>query len=173
MLHVHFMQQWFSLSDPAMEEAFWDMPVYRQFAQLDAHGRLPDESTLLRFRHRQEKHKLAELILATARDLPPSQRLAAQRGHCGGRPLDCSAQFQKNKGKACDTEMHSSQKGQQWCSGVKAHIEVDAEPGLVHTVRGTSGNVADSVEGSSRRCLHCRTRGWSGTSCWEAWDGCV
>ena len=57
MLRVHFMQQWFTLSDPAMEEAFFDVPLYREFAQLDAHGRLPDESTILRSRHRLEKHK--------------------------------------------------------------------------------------------------------------------
>ena len=69
MLRVHFLQQWFSLSDPAMEESCFDTPLYREFAQLDAHGRLPDESTILRFRHRLEKHKLAELILATVNDL--------------------------------------------------------------------------------------------------------
>ncbi len=55
MLRVHFMQQWFTLSDPAMEEAFFDVPLYREFAQLDTHGRLPDESTILRFRHRLEQ----------------------------------------------------------------------------------------------------------------------
>lgn len=57
MLRVHFMQQWFSLSDPAMEEAFIDTPLYREFAQLSAFARLPDESTILRFRHRLKKHK--------------------------------------------------------------------------------------------------------------------
>ena len=60
MLRVHFMQQWFTLSDPAMEEAFFDVPLYREFAQLDANGQIPDESTILRFRHRLEKYKLAE-----------------------------------------------------------------------------------------------------------------
>ena len=63
MLRIHFMQQWFNLSDPAMEEAFFDTPLYREFAQLPAFGRLPDESTILRFRHRLEKHKLADQIL--------------------------------------------------------------------------------------------------------------
>jgi IS5 family transposase len=63
MLRVHFMQQWFTLSDPGMEEAFFDTPLYREFAQLEEFGRLPDESTILRFRHRLEKHKLAEQIL--------------------------------------------------------------------------------------------------------------
>lgn len=59
MLRIHCMQQWFTLSDLAMEEAFFDTPIYREFAQLDAHGRIPDESTILRFRHRLEKHRLA------------------------------------------------------------------------------------------------------------------
>ena len=58
MLRIHCMQQWFSLSDLGMEEAFFDTPIYREFAQLDAHGRMPDESTILRFRHRLERHKL-------------------------------------------------------------------------------------------------------------------
>ena len=60
MLRLHFLQQWFKLSDLGMEEALFDTPLYRDFAQLDAHGRLPDESTILRFRHRLERHKLAE-----------------------------------------------------------------------------------------------------------------
>ena len=69
MLRIHFMQQWFTLSDPAMEEGFFDTPVYREFAQLEEFARLPDESTILRFRHRLEKHKLAEQILATVNDI--------------------------------------------------------------------------------------------------------
>ena len=75
MLRVHFLQQWFSLSDPAMEEAFFDVPLYRDFAQLDANERMPDESTILRFRHRLEKHKLADSILAAVNDLLSSQGL--------------------------------------------------------------------------------------------------
>ena len=63
MLRLHFIQQWFNLSDQAMEEALFDVPLYREFAGLDAHGRLPDESTILRFRHRLERHKLAEQML--------------------------------------------------------------------------------------------------------------
>ena len=65
MLRVHFVQQWFSLSDPAMEEAFFDTPLYREFARLDEFSRMPGESTILRFRHRLEKHKLADGILET------------------------------------------------------------------------------------------------------------
>ena len=72
MLRVHFMHQWFTLSDLTMQEAFFDFPLYREFAKLDAHGRLPDESTILRFRHRLEEHKLAEQLLATVNELLPA-----------------------------------------------------------------------------------------------------
>lgn len=65
MLRVHFLQRWFSLSDPAMEEAFFDTPLCREFVQLDAHSRLPDESTIRRFRHQLEKYKPGERILAS------------------------------------------------------------------------------------------------------------
>jgi IS5 family transposase len=74
MLRIHFMQQWFTLSDPAMEEAFFDTPLYREFA------RLPDESTILRFRHRLEKHKLAEQILLTVNELLTQRGLLLKAG---------------------------------------------------------------------------------------------
>ena len=69
MLRIHFLQLWFTLSDPAMEEAFFDTPLYREFAQLQELSRLPDESTILRFRHRLEKYKLAGRILATVNEV--------------------------------------------------------------------------------------------------------
>ena len=69
MLRIHFMQQWFTLSDPAMEEALHDVPLFREFANLGWDKRLPDESTILRFRHLLEAHKLAEPILATVNEL--------------------------------------------------------------------------------------------------------
>ena len=149
MLRVHFMQQWFSLSDPAMEEAFFDVPVYRQFAQLDAHGRLPDESTILRFRHRLEKHKLAEQILLTVNDLLTQRGLLLKAGTAVDATLIPAPSSTKNKDKQRDPEMHSSKKGNQWYFGMKAHIGVDADSGLVHTVRGTSGHVGDVSEGNS------------------------
>ena len=149
MLRIHFMQQWFSLSDPAMEEAFFDTPLYRKFAQLDAHARLPDESTILRFRHRLERHKLADQILATVNDLLTTQGLLLKAGSAVDATLIPAPSSTKNKAKARDPEMHSSQKGKQWYFGMKAHIGVDADSGLVHTVRGTSGNVADITEGNS------------------------
>ena len=149
MLRTHFMQQWFSLSDPAMEEAFFDTPLYREFAQLQEFGRLPDESTILRFRHRLEKHKLAEQILQTVNELLTERGLLLKVGTAIDATLIAAPTSTKNKDKARDPEMHSSKKGNQWYFGMKAHIGVDADSGLVHSVRGTSGHVSDIAEGNS------------------------
>ena len=149
MLRIHFLQQWFSLSDPAMEEAFFDTPLYSEFAQLEAMSRLPDESTILRFRHRLEKHKLAEQILNTVNDLLSARGLLLKAGTVVDATLIPAPTSTKNKDKARDPDMHSSKKGNQWHFGMKAHIGVDAESGLVHTMRATSGNVHDIIEGNS------------------------
>ena len=149
MLRVHFMQQWFTLSDPAMEEAFFDTPLYREFAQLEELGRLPDESTILRFRHRLEKHKLADQILSLVNELLTSKGLLLKVGTVVDATLIEAPSSTKNKDHTRDPEMHSSKKGKQMYFGMKAHIGADAESGLVHTVRGTSGNVHDVTEGNS------------------------
>lgn len=149
MLRVHFLQQWFSLSDPAMEEAFFDIPLYREFAQLDASGRMPDESTILRFRHRLEKHKLAGQILQAVNDLLVGKGLLLKVGTAVDATLIAAPTSTKNKDKARDPEMHSSKKANQWYFGMKAHIGVDADSGLVHTVKGTAGHVHDINEGNA------------------------
>ena len=132
-----------------MEEAFFDVPLYREFAQLGAHGRLPEKSTILRFRHRLEKHKLADGILATVNDLLSSQGLLLRQGSAVDATLIAAPSSTKNKSGKRDPEMHSSKKGNQWHFRMKAHIGVDAASGLVNTVRGTAGHVADVTEGSS------------------------
>ena len=149
MLRIHFMQQWFTLSDPAMEEAFFDIPLCREFTQLDAHSRLPDEPTILRFRHRLEEHKLAEQILATVDELLTSKGLLLKVGTAVDATLIAAPTSTKNSGKARDPKMHSSKKGNQWYFGMKAHIGVDADSGLVHMVRVTPGHVHDINEGHS------------------------
>ena len=134
---------------PAMEEAFFDTPLYREFAKLEEFARLPDESTILRFRHRLEKHKLAEQILLTVNELLTQRGLLLKVGTAVDAtliPAPCST---KNKDKGRDPAMHSSKKGNQWYFGMKAHIGVDADSGLVHTVRGTSGHVSDISEGNT------------------------
>ena len=150
LLRIHFMQQWFTLSDPAMEEALHDMPLFRDFAGLGGwDDRLPDESTILRFRHVLEKHKLAERILATVNLLLGAKGLRLRSGTVVDATLISAPSSTKNASGERDPEMHQSKKGQQWFFGMKAHIGVDAESGLVHTVRGTSGNVNDVVEANS------------------------
>jgi transposase, IS5 family len=152
MLRTHFMQQCFTLADPAMEEAFFDTPLLREFAQLQEFSRLPDESTILRFRHRLEKYKLAEQILSTVNELLTQRGLLLKAGTVVDATLIAAPSSTKNKDHARDPEMHSSKKGEQMYFGMKAHLGANAESGSVHTVRGTSGNVHDIVEGN--RLLH-------------------
>ena len=149
LLRIHFMQQWFNLSDPAMEEALHDMPLFRDFAGLSWASATPDESTILRFRHLLEAHKLAEQILKTVTQLLESKKLLLRTGTIVDATLIAAPSSTKNSTKSRDPEMHQSKKGNQWHFGMKAHIGVDADSGLVHTVRGTSGNVNDVVEANS------------------------
>ena len=102
MLRIHFLQQWFTLSDPGMEEAFFDTPLYREFAQLEEFGRLPDESTILRFRHRLEKHKLAERILVTFNELLIERGLLLKAGTAVDATLIAAPTSTKNKDRSRD-----------------------------------------------------------------------
>ncbi|MDB0554414.1 IS5 family transposase, partial [Ralstonia solanacearum] len=150
MLRIHFLQQWFGLSDPAMEEALHDVPLYREFAGLDNWTtRLPDESTILRFRHLLEKHKLAAQMLVLVNDLLRDKGLMLRAGTVVDATLISAPSSTKNASGERDPEMHQSKKGNQWYFGMKAHIGVDADSGLVHTVRGTAGNVGDVLEANS------------------------
>jgi IS5 family transposase len=150
MLRIHFMQQWFTLSDPAMEEALHDVPLFRDFAGLSNWGdRLPDESTILRFRHLLERHKLAEQIFKTVNEMLQGKGLMLKVGTVVDATLIAAPSSTKNKAGERDPEMHQSKKGKQWYFGMKAHIGVDADSGLVHTVRGTAGNVSDVVQGNA------------------------
>ncbi|MBT2177857.1 MULTISPECIES: IS5 family transposase [Ralstonia] len=150
MLRIHFMQQWFTLSDPAMEEALHDMPVFREFAGLEGWDqRLPDESTILRFRHVLEKHKLAAQILQTVNDLLSAKGVMLKGGSVVDATLIAAPSSTKNSSGERDPQMKQSRKGQQWYFGMKCHIGVDLESGLVHTVRGTSGAVNDVTEANS------------------------
>ena len=150
MLRIHFMQQWFALSDPAMEEALHDMPVFREFAGLEGwNERLPDESTILRFRHVLEKHKLAAQILQTVNDLLSAKGMLLKSGTVVDATLIAAPSSTKNSSGERDPEMKQSRKGQQWYFGMKCHIGVDIASGLVHTVRGTSGAVNDVIEANS------------------------
>jgi len=150
MLRVHFMQQWFNLSDPAMEEALHDMALFRDFAGLGGwDDRVPDETTILRFRRVLEKHKLAPKVLQTINDLLRSKGLMLRAGTVVDATLIAAPSSTKNADGERDPEMKQSKKGNQWYFGMKAHIGVDAESGLVHTVRGTTGSTNDVTEANA------------------------
>ena len=146
MLRVHYLQQWFALSDPAMEEALHDMPVFREFARLDSTGRLPDETTILRFRHLLERHDLATDMLRVVNDLLQAKGLMMKKGTVVDATLIAAPSSTKNAKGARDPEMRQTKKGNQWYFGMKAHIGVDAQSGLVHSVAGTAANVNDVTQ---------------------------
>ena len=148
LLRIHFMQQWFGLSDPAMEEALYDVPMYREFVGLDSGiERLPDESTILRFRHLLEEHELGIRIMAAINATLAKKGLLLKTGSVVDATLIAAPSSTKNSSGERDPEMHQTKKGNQWHFGMKAHIGVDADSGLVHTVIGTAANVNDVTQG--------------------------
>jgi transposase, IS5 family len=147
MLRIHYLQQWFALSDPAMEEALHDMPVFREFARLvDGAERLPDETTILRFRHLLEKHDLATDMLRVVNDILQAKGLTMKKGTVVDATLIAAPSSTKNAAGERDPEMHQTKKGNQWYFGMKAHIGVDAHSGLVHSVVGTAANINDVTQ---------------------------
>ncbi len=147
MLRIHFIQQWFNLSDPAMEEALYDTPMFREFAGLDmGEENLPDESTILRFRHLLEQNSLSLQILATVNATLTAKGLLLKSGTVVDATLIAAPSSTKNSSGERDPEMHQTRKGNQWHFGMKAHIGVDADSGLVHTVVGTAANVNDVTQ---------------------------
>jgi IS5 family transposase len=148
LLRIHFMQQWFTLSDPAMEESLYDTPLYCEFARLDPGiSRLPDESTILRFRHLLESNDLALQIMAPVNAMLTAKGLLLKAGTAVDATLIAAPSSTKNATGTRDPEMHQTKKGNQWHFGMKAHIGVDADSGLVHTVIGTAANVNDVTQG--------------------------
>lgn len=146
MLPIHFLQQWFNLSDPAMEEALHDMALFREFVGRDAgEDNLPDESTILRFCHLLEAHNLNLQILATVNATLAAKGRVLKSGAVVEATLVPAPSSTKNSSGERDPETHQTQKGNQWHFEVKAHIGLDADSGLVHTV-GTAANVNDVTQ---------------------------
>ena len=145
MLRIHFMQQWLNLSDPAMEEALYDSFSMRQFAMLPG-GRVPDETTILNFRHLLEAHRMAEEIFEAVNLLLQDYGLMVRRGTIVDATIIDAPSSTKNAAGARDPEMHQAKKGNNYFFGMKAHIGVDLHTGLVHAVVGTPANVADVTQ---------------------------
>jgi len=147
MLRIHFLQQWYALSDPAVEEALYDSAAMRRFVGIDL-GRegAPDETTVCKFRHLLEQHRLADQLFAAVGEHLKQHGFKLSQGTIVDATIIAAAPSTKNKAKTRDKAMHQTKKGNQWYFGMKAHIGVDAESGLVHTVTGTAANVADVTE---------------------------
>ena len=145
MLRTHLMQNWFGFSDPAMEEALYEITPLRHFARLRMSA-IPDETTLLNFRHLLEKHDLAPKIFEAVNADLTRKGLLLRRGTMVDATIIAAPSSTKNADSARDPEMHQTKKGNQWYFGMKAHIGVDVESGLVHTVTTTAANAADVTQ---------------------------
>ena len=153
MLRVHLMQNWFGYSDPAMEEALYEIAPVRQFAGVSlTRGTVPDETTILNFRHLLERHQLAEQIFAEVNAYLEERKLVLKRGTIVDATIIHAPSSTKNADGARDPEMHQTKKGNQWHFGMKAHIGVDEASGLVHTLTTTAANESDVTQ--TAKLLH-------------------
>lgn len=143
MLRVYFMQQWFNLSDPQAEDALYDIEPMRRFAGIElAEDTVPDETTILRFRHLLEKHQLTEAIFAEVRALLEERKLLLKSGTIVDATIISAPSSTKNAEKQRDPEMHQTRKGKQWYFGMKLHVGA-SKKGLVHSVTTGPANQAD------------------------------
>ena len=144
MLRVYFLQQWFALSDPGVEDALYESPVLRRFAGIDL-GRAPapDETTILNFRHLLEEHELCGQMLDTVNLYMESKGIRITTGTIVDATIIHALSSTKNENKERDPEMHQTKKGNQWYFGMKAHIGVDSKEGVVHSVCSTAASVSD------------------------------
>jgi IS5 family transposase len=146
MLRIHLMQQWFGYSDPGMEEALHDVPMLREFAGLDAgEDAMPDETTILKFRRLLEAHQLSAALFSETAALLAEKGLLLREGTIVDATLIAAPPSTKNRERKRDREMSSTKKGNNYHFGMKAHIGVDAESGLVHTVEITTAKVSDGT----------------------------
>ena len=143
MLRVHLMQNWFGLSDPAMEEALYEIGSMRLFARLSLTQAIPDETTILNFRRLIETNELAPAIFDKVNAHLTRRGLMLKRGSIVDATIIAAPSSTKNATGERDPEMHQTKKGNQWHFGMKAHVGVDVDSGLVHTVVTTAANEAD------------------------------
>ena len=144
MLRIHFLQQWYGLADGAMEDALYDSQALRGFAGIDLTvAAVPEETTILNFRHWLEQHELTQALFAEVTAMLEERGLLMRQGTIVDATIIAAPPSTKNKSKSRDPEMHQTKKGNQWHFGMKAHIGVDVASGVVHTVVGTAANEAD------------------------------
>ena len=160
MLRIYFMQLWFNLSDPAMEDALYDVQSMGRFAGIDLNqDPVPDESTILRFRHLLEEHDLTAKLLEATCGFLEAKGLLLREGTIVDATLIAAPSSTKNKEKQRDPEMTQTKKGNQWHFCMKAHTGTDPENRVVHTIVATTASVHDSqvmedlLHGDEESCL--------------------
>ncbi len=147
MFRIHCMQHWFNYSDRQMEDALYEIESIRRFSGFGSVlDRLPDETTILNFRHLLEEHELTAKVLSTINEHLAEQGLLISQGTMVDATIIEAPTSTKNKDKKRDPDMHSARKGNQWHFGMKIHVGADVDSGAVHTVTTTSANVADIDE---------------------------
>jgi transposase, IS5 family len=147
MLRTYCLQQWYGLADEALEDALYDSQALRDFVGIDlSRESVPDATTLLKFRRLLQDNDLTRSLFDEINAHLSEQGLLMRAGTIVDATIIAAPSSTKNEGKARDPEMHQTKKGNQWFFGMKAHIGVDAESGLVHTVIGTAANVNDVTQ---------------------------
>jgi IS5 family transposase len=142
---MYFMQQWYGLSDPAMEDSLYDIESMRRFAGIDLETDvIPDETTILHFRHLLEKHKLTKKLFEETQRYLTVKGLLLREGTIVDATIINAPSSTKNREKKRDGEMKQTKKGNQWYFGMKAHVGTDTGKGLVHSVVVTDAAVHDS-----------------------------
>lgn len=145
MLRIYCLQHWFSLSDPAAEEALYDSRAMRQFAGIDLGNEpVPDETTICKFRHVMERHNLGDQFFHLVNQYLKENGMKISRGTIVDATIIHAPSSTKNQEKSRDPDMHQTRKGNQWYFGMKAHIGVDSKTRLIHHVVATAANVHDS-----------------------------
>lgn len=152
LLKIHFLQQWFNLSDPAVEEAVYDRISFQKFLNIDLMDGVPDETTILNFRHLLEKHKLPEEIFKLVNKFLEKAGFILKEGTIVDATIIAAPSSTKNKDRNRDPEMSSTKKNNNYHFGMKAHIGVDSKKGLVHSLEATTAK--DSDIGQLEKLLH-------------------
>jgi IS5 family transposase len=144
MLRIYFLQQWFNLSDPAMEDALYDIESMRRFAGIElGQDEVPDESTILKFRHLLERHNLTKKLFAKVSAHLTEKKLFLRQGTIVDATIVSAPRSKKNAAKELDPEMSSTRKGTDWFFGMKLHVGTDTR-GVAHTAIVTTAKVHDS-----------------------------
>lgn len=143
MLRIHCLQLFYNLSDPAMEDALYEIESMRRFAGLSLTRAIPDETTILKFRHLLEKHQLGEKLFHIINKYLSKQGLSLKEGTIMDATIISAPTSTKNKNGKRDEEMHQTKKGNAWYFGMKMHIGTDESSGCIHSVESTSAEVHD------------------------------